>query len=573
MIRGSNARWHKVAAAIFVAVMACCWIMLICAIITPEAFAQSTTRESADKNKADGKVAITADPLGRETPRSAVSGMVSALAEGDYSLAGRYFDARSNGQHLAKELQSVLDAGGSLDAFGSLSNRPEGSLDDGLKADAERIGSLEDRARTPIMLVRGTASDGSRIWRVSQETSAAAHVLQPKITKIDEAGPAIAGASIGDWGRLIGMAGFVFLVFQIGIAAILFAIRKAAKGRTDASFYRVANAAMPPLSLLLATMVFSMWAGSMPVSIVARQLVLRYVGIFAWASLAWFLVRMVDAVAAILIHRMAGQERRQAISIVTLLRRATKVLLIFVAMVAVLDTLGVNVTTGIAALGVGGLALALGAQKTVENLVGSVTLIADKPVQVGDFCKVGDVTGTIEDIGIRSTRIRTLERTIVTIPNGDFSSRQIENFAKRDRFLFNPVISIEHGVNSAKLTALIKAIEDVILKHEFIIKQGARAKLRNFGASSLDIEIFAYIDATDFDHSVSVREDILIKIFRALEIMDVSIAIPTNRVHLLSGIEAQERSDQSGAEAPEGGAKRSAREMLRARARLSERSL
>src|SRR5690606_31249260 len=142
-------------------------------------------------------------------------------------------------------------------------------------------------------------------------------------------------------------------------------------------------------------------------------------------------------------------------------RRSAKVLLLAVAFVAILDTLGFDVTAGIAALGIGGIALALGAQKTIENLVGSISVIADKPVQVGDFCRVGTVTGTIEDIGIRSTRIRTLERTIVTIPNSDFSSQQIENYAPRDRFLFNPRIAVEYGISAAELHAGVEVIERI----------------------------------------------------------------------------------------------------------------
>src|SRR5690606_19602519 len=119
-----------------------------------------------------------------------------------------------------------------------------------------------------------------------------------------------------------------------------------------------------------------------------------------------------------------------------------KVAIVVLGAIAILGTLGFDVKTGLAALGIGGIALALGAQKTIENFVGSVTLITDQPVRVGDFCKVGAVSGTVEQIGMRSTRIRTGERSTVTIPNGQFSSDMIENFATRERHLFAPVIRL-----------------------------------------------------------------------------------------------------------------------------------
>ncbi|WP_232493035.1 mechanosensitive ion channel family protein [Novosphingobium kaempferiae] len=516
------------------------WALAWFALIVSPAQAQLIPTPAAEESKAAETSAPTpaaapapvADPYGRETPRDAVSGLLSALAERDYALAAHYFDARSNGEQLAKEMQAVLDAGGSLLPFGALSDDAAGVLDDGLKPNEERVGNLADPDKTPIVLTHGTTRSGARVWRISRETSAAAHTLQPKTAPEADEGPEIAGASLEDWVRLLGIAALVFLGFQAVNAGILFAMGRMIADKENSRVYRLTQAAMPPLSLFFASVVFTIWAGSMPVSIVARQLLLRYVGVFAWVALAWFLFRMVDSVSGLLISRMVGQERRQAVSVVTLIRRAAKILLLFIAVVAVLDTFGIDVTTGVAALGIGGIALALGAQKTVENLVGSVTLIADKPVQVGDFCKVGTVTGTIEDIGIRSTRIRTLERTVVTIPNGDFSSRQIENYAQRDRFLFNPLIGVEYGIGSAKLLEAVELIEDILNGHDRIIKPGARARFKNFGASSLDIEVFSYIEAADFDESLVIRQDLLLLIFAGLEKAEIGIAFPTSTVHL-----------------------------------------
>jgi MscS family membrane protein len=256
---------------------------------------------------------------------------------------------------------------------------------------------------------------------------------------------------------------------------------------------------------------------------------LRYTGIVSVIALVWFGLRLVDAISELAIARMQRSQRRQVISVITLARRAAKVILLAVSGIAILGTFGIDVTTGIAALGIGGIALALGAQKTVENLVGSVTVIADRPMQVGDFIKVGDVVGTVEDVGIRSTRIRTNERTVVTIPNGDLSARQIENYSARDRFLFNPVIAIAYGNSSAKLKEAIEIVQQV-LTDEKNMAEGHRARLGSISERAFNIEVFSHIDVHEFDTQVIIREKLLLTIFERLEAADISLAFPTQTI-------------------------------------------
>ncbi|MFC3215142.1 mechanosensitive ion channel family protein [Novosphingobium panipatense] len=278
-------------------------------------------------------------------------------------------------------------------------------------------------------------------------------------------------------------------------------------------------------------------------AIVARQTLLRYIGIFAVVGFVWLGLRLVDAISDIAIARMRRQARRQVVSVVTLIRRGAKILLLAFSAIGILDTFGIDVTTGIAALGIGGIALALGAQKTVENLVGSVTVIADRPAQVGDFVRVGDVVGTVEDVGIRSTRIRTNDRTIVTIPNGDFSARQIENFSSRDRFLFNPVIHLDLGLPSAKLKEAITIVQTVLAENDHIA-EGARARLATLGEASLQIEVFSYIAVSDFDHSVIIREELLLAIVERFEAAAISLVTPVRNVLLSSDAREPENATE-----------------------------
>jgi len=519
------------------------FIVLVLAIAAPaQLLAQLPVAENQEP------AAAPADPFERETPRSTVAALISALAEQDYVLAGNYFaledDDPARRARLASALQASLDSGGELVPFAELSRNPLGTIQDELPADMERIGTLGGPGDVPILLSRTQPATGAEgeaiveggqplIWRISQETITELEERSDELTRAEtSSGLLIAGAPLADWALLGGLLLATFFLFWLLSSMVLWALRRIFSDPDESGAYRFLYAALPPLSLLLAVIAFRAYGSEAPAAIVARQIMLRYIGIIAWIALAWFAIRLVDAIARKLTSKLDARERRQAASAVILARRAIKLLLAIIAAIAILDTIGINITTGIAALGIGGLALALGAQKTVENLVGSVTVVADRPIQVGDFCKVGDVLGTVEDIGMRSTRIRTLNRTIVTIPNGDFASRQIENYSQRDRFLFNPVIGLEYGLTSARLRDAISLIEQVVIEHPLIAEEPRRVKLGNYGASSLDVEVFSYIEVTDYAESLGIRHELLLTIFERLEEADVAIAYPTQTIHL-----------------------------------------
>lgn len=522
-------------------------ILLLATLTASPAVAQDASSNTAAP-------AVPADPFGRETPRSAVTGLIEALAKRDYDRAANYFDlpvqqdqrVLGGATELARRLQGLLDSGGSLIPFAGLANEAGGRIDDDLPFDRELIGDLGvGEGDAPILMTQGEV-DGRRVWRISHDTirrlmavpatTAATSAPTAEITGVN-----VGGAPVEDWGLLIGAAILSFVVLRLLSTAVLAVMRRSISDPDANGFYRFFHAALPPFSLFLAVIAFYGWAEKVEVAIVARQTLLRYAGGVAAIALVWFGLRLVDAIADVAIARAHRGSRRQAVSVVSLLRRAAKILLLVFSVVAVLDTFGIDVTTGIAALGIGGIALALGAQKTVENLVGSVTVIADRPVQVGDFCRVGDVVGTVEDVGIRSTRIRTNDRTVVTIPNGDFSSRQIENFAKRDRFLFAPTIGIEYSNAADKVREAVAIIEKVLQSHDKVLQDGPRARFTAFGESSLDIEVFSYINVSDFGESTIVRQELLLSIYEGLTAAGIGIAFPTRTV-LLASVDAPEAS-------------------------------
>ena len=196
------------------------------------------------------------------------------------------------------------------------------------------------------------------------------------------------------------------------------------------------------------------------------------------------------------------------------------------------DRLGVPVYGIVAGLGVGGLAIALAAQPTIENLLGGLSLFADKPVRVGDVCKYGDAVGTVETIGIRSARIRGADRTLTTIPNAALAKMPIVNLTRRDRMLIQTVIGLRDETNPEQLRYVLVKLREMLLGHPRVHPDPARARFIGFGASSLDIEVFAYVMTSDWAEFLGIREDILLRIMDIVEQGGAAFAFPSQTLYL-----------------------------------------
>ncbi|MGM3389183.1 mechanosensitive ion channel family protein [Stutzerimonas stutzeri] len=289
-----------------------------------------------------------------------------------------------------------------------------------------------------------------------------------------------------------------------------------------------------PVQIYLAVMLFAVVAQDIGISIIVRQYFSELTVAFAWFAFLLLAWRLVDVIAGALGRSMTRRANLGAVSAILFFRRSFKVLLGCLGVVVVLDILGFDVSTGLAALGIGGIAIALGAQKTIENLVGGLSVIFDQPVRVGDFCEVGDIVGTVEQIGMRSTRIRTLDRTIVFIPNGDLSARVIENYAHRDRFWFHPLLSLRYETTPDQLRYLLVQLRSVLYAHPKVNPDPARVRFVGFGHGALNVEIFAYVDAVDYDDFLEVQEDLGLHIADVVKESGTSFALPSHTLYLAS---------------------------------------
>jgi MscS family membrane protein len=196
------------------------------------------------------------------------------------------------------------------------------------------------------------------------------------------------------------------------------------------------------------------------------------------------------------------------------------------------DMVGLPATGIIAGLGIGGLAIALAAQSTVENLIGGISLFADRPMRVGDFCKYGSDLGTIEAIGIRSTRIRGLDRTLTSIPNGVLSKMPIVNLTKRDRIQLKSVLGLRYETTPEQLRHVLTKLRELLLAHPMVTPEPSRVRFIGFGDSSLNVDIMAYVATSDWDEFLAVQEDICLRVIDAVEASGAGFAFPSQTLYL-----------------------------------------
>jgi len=267
------------------------------------------------------------------------------------------------------------------------------------------------------------------------------------------------------------------------------------------------------------------------------------------AAVAWLVFRLIDLAALALRIRAERRGTQGVIPILIPGARLAKFSIVLIGVLGVLGTLGVNISAAVAGLGVGGIAVALAAQRTLENLIGGITLYADRPVSVGDFCRWGDQMGTVEEIGLRSTRIRTLERTVVTVPNAELCQMELDNFMVRDRRLLRTTLQLRYETTPDQMRFILAKLRELLLGHPMVSPDPARVRFTGYGDYSKDVQIFAYVLCQDQNTFLAIQEDLLLRIEDIIIGAGSGFAFPSQTAYLArdSGLD-DERISESVAE-------------------------
>lgn len=481
-----------------------------------------------------------------DTPRNMMRAFLRAGRQGDWARAATYLDVPEGSPHrapvLARRLQAVLDRTGWVD-IDALSDSPQGDLEDGLPPNRERIGRI-DASHGPVdlMLARVELPDGAAQWKITAATVARVPGLYQQF------GPSPLGALLPPMFSEVRVLDvelwqWLGLLVLSSIAAALGWVLGRLITRSSRVLLQragldgsIVNVAAGPITLLLGALVFAVGSHALALALAPQNAVDRATVLFGIIAVTWLVVRLTDLLAAVIERRFVARAQIVAVSVVPLGRRSVKAFVVLIAGIIVLQNLGLDVTGLLAGLGIGGLAIALAAQKTVENLFGGITLITDQPVRVGDFCRFGDQLGTVEEVGLRSTRVRTLDRTVVSIPNGQFSAMALENFARRDRIWLRTTLGFRYETTPDQLRYLLIELKRLLLAHPKIHPDPARVRFVGFGAYSIDVEIFAYVRTADINEFHAVREDVFLRIMDLVAASGTGFAFPSQTIYTRSDV-------------------------------------
>jgi MscS family membrane protein len=465
--------------------------------------------------------------------------------KGNFEVATQYLNTPLKGkaaEELARKLSVVLDR--RLPArLNELSDKPEGSQRDALHPDREVVGTVaSDRGSVEIVLERVDKGKNGPIWLFSRQTLESIPELYDEIDVVDV--DAVLPPFLVTQ-RIFGVPLFEWLVVLVGLPLVYFItvllnrLLSLLTGGVRRNLTKKAELPNPeilprPVRFLILAIGIRWLLSRVNLSLLARQFWNSMTLVIVVAAIVWILIlisgRVEKAVSRHLVQRnMAGTS-----SVLRLLRRFANTLLVFGGIIAVLYIFGFNPTAAFAGLGVGGIAVALAAQKTLENVIGGASLIFDQAIRVGDTLKVGEFVGIVDEIGLRSTRLRTNDRTLVSLPNGQVATMSLETLSARDKFWFNHRIGLRYESTSAQMRSAIDGIRSLLLDHLSVERDSVRVRFLAFGPNSLDVELVAYLYARDWSHFLELQEGLLFSIMEILERARVQIAIPSRALYMAS---------------------------------------
>jgi MscS family membrane protein len=486
-----------------------------------------------------------ADPLGRTTPSGSILGFLQAAQSGEYGIAAQYLQMsaarrQAEGEQIASQLNTVMNAknvfAGRVGGF----TQPEGTPQEGIPLGHQKLGTLSSGdVEVELDLVRVSDSSAGKIWLVSSETLTKVPELydQVEARQVERELPSflvkheIAGVPLWQWlAVLVAIplaAGLGWIVLFLAEIPIRWWARR--RGQADVANWRSVSA---PAWLLAGTLAHQFFVRYLGVALLPRHYYFEFSSVAVIIALTWILWRFVRWSLRRLRNRALARGHAGTGSLVLLGERILKAVIFGAGVLGILSNLGFNMSTALAGLGIGGLAIGFGAQKTIENLFGGMSVLGDEVFRVGDVCRFGDRTGVVEDIGLRSTRIRTEDRTLLAIPNGTVATINLENFSRRDKILFKTTIGLRPESQADHVRYVLSEVRRLLYSHPKVETKTVRVRLTDVAGSSLSIEVLAYILTQDFNEFAAVREDILLRMLGIVEDAGSGLALPAQTLYI-----------------------------------------
>lgn len=497
--------------------------------------------------------AITpSDPLGRTTPSGSVLGFLQAAQSGSYSIAAQYLQMsaarrQSEGEQIAIQLKAVMDTSftGRVGTF----TQPEGTPQEGVPLGHQKIGTMSSGdVDVDLDLVRVSDPNSGKIWLISADTLAKVPELyeQVEARQVEHRLPGflvkheIGGMPLWQWLALLLALPVAAAVGWIVLVLLEIPMRWWARrhGQVDIANWRSVSG---PAWLLVGTLVHQFIARYLGIALLPRHYYFQITSIALIISVTWISWRVIRWLLRRVRNRALTHGHVGTGSLMILGERIIKAAVFGIGAFAILSNLGFNMSTALAGLGIGGLAIGFGAQQTIANLFGGVSVLGDEVIRVGDVCRFGDRTGTVEDIGLRSTRVRTDERTLLAIPNGTVATINVENLSRRDKILFKTNLGLRSDTKVDQLRVLLEEIRGLLREHPKVEDDSIRVRLTDIAGASHTAETFCYILTRDYNEYAAIREDLLLRMMDIVENAGSGLALPSQTliVERDSGLEGE----------------------------------
>ncbi len=311
--------------------------------------------------------------------------------------------------------------------------------------------------------------------------------------------------------------------------------------------------AVRPFGMLAASGVwyFALDQGLLPPT--ATTILLVAVRLFFMISMVWAAFRVADLIGDWLLTQSAKTETKFDDLLIPMIRRTAKLFIAAIGLIYIANAFQIEIMPLLTGLGIGGLAFAFAAKDTIENLFGSIAVILDRPFEIGDWIVVNDVEGTVEDLGFRSTRVRTFYNSLVTIPNATLVRAKVDNYGRRKYRRFNTKLNVTYDTHPDKIEAFCAGIREIVKLHPYTRKDYYHVWLNSFGPHSLDILVYMFFECPDWSIELREKHRFMLDIVRLADRLGVEFAFPTQKLHVVQDDPTQLHSPM---EAPDSSAER-----------------
>jgi MscS family membrane protein len=485
---------------------------------------------------------IVLDDFNRGTPASSIQGFMLASDANDFETAAEYLDLRNlrgaalelTGAQLARRLYVIATRGNWTDVD-QLIDDPAGRSGDGQPNYRDSIGVVTHEGKqVRLLLQKVPRGDGESVWKVSNSTVSLIPELYedfgyPEFVE-DLRRRMPVGSFMGyeyfKWMFVLGAGVVAYgLVFLIALV-----VRRSLGKSNRSSRGRIYRFLIVPVGLWVVILTVNGVGASLGRGFTADAL--QKISPIPILVTVWVIFAAITLFADFYSIHLKHKGRPAAQVLLRPASNALKLLVFLVATLVYLDQIGINITTVLAGLGVGGVAVALALQKPMEDVFGAITLYTQQPVRIGDFCRVGDTTGTIEEIGLRTTYIRTLADTRIAVPNSTLATLPIDNISAREKILYRPNLRLRYDTEPGKIRRVLEGIRELLSKHERVLEEGCRVRFNEIGEDALKIEVFAYLDTKVWQEYLELAEEINLLILDVVAREGTSLSLPASTLHI-----------------------------------------